>query len=265
MKLSLFTAAIVFCGSNFSSQAAVSVTSVGFTYTQNFDTLTQTVGSVAWANDATLQGWHLFTGATVPAPLTTYSAGTGSSLTGNIYSFGSSASPTDRALGAVASGSSYFGSPATGTTAAYMAVSLTNNSGAALNRIQFSYSGEQWRDSGAAAAQGITLQYGFGTTFSSVSTWTAPGGAFSWTGPLATGTTGPVDGNTVGLVANRGGTLTGLPWNIGTTLWLRWADINDPNEDHGLAIDNFKVLGVPEPAAFFIGALGLLRLLIRRR
>ena len=165
----------------------------------------------------------------------------------------------------MATGSVYFDTPAVGAAAAYLAVSLTNNSGAGLNSIEFGFSGEQWRNSGAGTSQGITLQYGIGATFSSVATWTAPGGNFDWSGPFATGAAGATDGNGVGFVANRGGILTGLPWNSGDTLWLRWTDLNDTGNDHGLAMDNFRVTAVPEASTFLIGALGMLQFLKRRR
>lgn len=262
-KFTIFAAMAVILASGPTSRAAVSVTSTSFTYLQNFNTLSAATGvGLPWTNDSTLTGWHLFTAA--GAPITSYSAGNGSDSTGNFYSFGATSTSTDRAFGAVASGSAYFGSVATGSVAGYAAVSLTNNTGIGLNRIGFTFSGEQWRNSGETATQGITLQYGFGPTFGGVTSWTSPGGNFNWTAPLG-GVAGAVDGNGAGLVANRGGMLTGLPWSAGSTLWLRWEDINDVGFDHGLAVDDFQVQFVPEPGALLIGSLALLRLLIRRR
>src|SRR5204863_10142841 len=93
---------------------------------QNFDTLITTGTNQPWANDttltigdSTLDGWSLFNGVASGTPITTYNSGTGSSNTGNFYSFGAAAA-TERALGGVASGGAYFGSPATGAVAGWI-------------------------------------------------------------------------------------------------------------------------------------------------
>ena len=93
----------------------------------------------------------------------------------------------------------------------------------------------------------LTLEYGFGSTFASVSTWlAAPGNGFNFTSPIHTATAAALDGN---LAANRttdlGGTLFNLSWTAGSTLWVRWIDSNDAGNDHGLAIDDVSInLGV---------------------
>src|SRR5204863_270250 len=84
----------------------------------------------------------------------TYNAGTGSSNTGALYSFGvAGTNPvTDRALGGVASST-------TGTI--YWAFKLTNNIGSTISLLNITYNGEQWRDGGATTpvAQTINFQY----------------------------------------------------------------------------------------------------------
>jgi hypothetical protein len=234
---------------------ALSVTSTAFSYSQDFDALETSGTGLAWTNDGTLPGWSLFNSAL--APVTTYAAGTGSSNTGRIYSFGS-ADSTERALGGVGSGG----------FSGWIAVAFTNDSGAALNGFSLRFDGEQWRNGGNTTAQTMVFQYGFGASFATVAAWTAPGGDFDWASPVATSTAAAVDGNAAGLVAARGGSLH-TPWAVGDTLWLRWAEVNNTGNDHGLAIDNLQlsVTAVPEPGtnALLLAGLATLGLLTHRR
>jgi hypothetical protein len=232
-------------------QAAV-VSYSGGTYSQNFNTLITSGTGQPWANDTvtpTLQGWNLYT--TAGADVTTYSAGAGTSATGSFYSFGTGTS-TERALGGVGSGS----------FSGYIALAIQNTTGGSLGEFTVSFNGEQWRNGGNAslAQQTMVLEYGFGATFATVSSWTAPGGNFNWASPVTAATAASVDGNAAGLVSSRGGTITGLNWTDTQTLWIRWAEINDTGNDHGLAIDDFTITAVPEPTNIALGifASGLL-------
>jgi uncharacterized protein len=216
------------------SWAAVSFT--GTTYTQNFDSLTILTTSQTWDNNSTLSGWYLFTAS--GTAITEYNAGTGSSNTGKFYSFGTN---SDRALGGLGSGGDYFGSPTGGAVAGWIAFAATNDSGANIDSVVISFDGEQWRNGGNDTAQTMVLEYGFGASFDAVANWTAPGGNFDWTSPVATSTAAAVDGNVAGLVSNKGGTLSSLNWTNGSTLWIRWIENNDAGNDHGLAIDNFSL------------------------
>jgi hypothetical protein len=229
---------------NLSAENLMSINFSG-SYSQDFDTLATSTSNL-WVNDATLTGWFLFNSLGSGTAITTYAAGNGSSTTGSFYSFGIDAT-SERALGAVGSGGAYFGSPATGNVAGWIAFAATNTTGSSITSVDVRFDGEQWRDSGAATVQTMILQYGFGSAFDSVSSWITPGGNFDWNSPVSTSTPAPVNGNGVGLVANRGGTLSGLEWTNGQTLWFRWADLNDVGNDHGLAIDNFA-LSIPTVA-----------------
>src|SRR6185369_827660 len=94
------------------------------------------------------------------------------------------------------------------------------------------------------------LEYGLGSAFTGV-TWTPPGGAFNWTSPVNTTTAGAVDGNTTGRVAGRGGAISNFGWNNGQTLWIRWVELNDPGNDHGLAIDDFSFSASVAPQLYW--------------
>lgn len=232
-------------------------------YNQNFDSLATAGSAHPWVDESTLPGWALFNAS--GTALGTYSAGTGSSATGGFYSYGS-VSSSDRALGGLGSGA-YFGSPAAGAIAGWIAVSFANDLGSTVVGLDIGWNGEQWRTGGNSTPQSMVFEYGFGDAFASVASWTAPGGDFDWTSPVATTTSAAVDGNAAGLVADRGGQLNQLAWAPGQTLWLRWLERNDAGNDHGLAVDDFSLAwrlltvepdpgpsnGVPDAG----GALGL--------
>ncbi len=263
MKTHLIAAAALVA--TVSAQAAVSLTSTAVPYTQNFDTLAATTaGNIAWSNDSTIVGWSLFNRDN--AAIGTYNANDGSSNIGSFYSFGTAGAP-DRALGSVASGGAYFGSPPSNALAGYIALAVTNNTGTALASISLSLDGEQWRNGGNTTPQSLGLEYGFGGTFASVASWRGVSD-FTFTSPVATATAAPVNGNVAGLVAGLGGSII-TNWAVGDTLWLRWSDLNDTGNDHGLAIDNLSlsVTAVPEPGttALLLAGLAVIGLLARRR
>ncbi len=229
--------------------AQISYTTAGSTYTQNFDSLDSANGNtnLTWTNNTTLPGWFLFV---QPAPGTapaTYRSSIGNDTTGSFYSFGQALpNNADRAFGSIASGGTYFGSPSSGSIAGWSAVGITNNTGMMLEQFTIQYDGEQWRAANTNA-QSLVLEYGFGSSFTTVAAWIAPGSGFNFTSPNLT-TGGAINGNdAANRVAGLGGTISDLEWNVGDTLWIRWADFNDAGNDHGLAIDNFSFTAVPEP------------------
>jgi hypothetical protein len=74
-----------------------------------------------------------------------------------------------------------------------------------------------------------------------------------------------VDGNNAGKVAGITATVTGINWQPGTDLWLRWDDVNNTGNDHGLAIDNLSFSAIPEPSSLALAGLGLLGAALFRR
>lgn len=260
---SLIALAAVAALSAGSANAAISVGSDSFSYTQNFDSLSTSTTATPWVNDGTLAGWSLFTSTLADAP--TLLGGNGGANTGSFYSFGASGSG-ERALGVVASGGTYFGSPASGAIAGYIAVAFTNDTGATLDGTVVAFNGEQWRNGGNTAAQQLSFEYGFGTSFGTVASWiAAPTGDV--VSPVIGATAAAVDGNAAGLVTGLGATING--WAAGQTLFLRWTDRNDVGNDHGLAIDNFSltVTPIPEPGALalMLAGLGAVGFVARRR
>lgn len=232
MLCGAFTAA-----STLASNAEAAVPFTGTAYTQNFDSLGDS-GALSWANDSTLPGWSLFRRPAPGTALTSITGGSGGSNAGAFYSFGSAAG--ERALGGVGSGGTYWGSPATNSVAGWLAASFTNDTTAEISSFNVSYDGEQWRDGGNTSPQTMVFEYGFGSSFTAVSFWTAPGGTFDFISPHTTAT-GALDGNdAANRVAGLGGTISSS-WPAGETLWLRWIEHNDAGNDHGMAVDNFAL------------------------
>lgn len=186
-------------------------------YSEEFDVFLGTSG--IWTDDSTIPGWF--------SNRTTYLTGSGTATNGSLYSFGSAAG--ERALGSIASGS-------TGTV--YYGVQLVNNTTATIDALDISYFGEQWRNGGNTTAHKLDFAYQVNATSLATGTW-ANFDALDFTGPIATATAGALDGN-----ANRvalSSTLSGLSLAPGQQLWLRWEDVNDVGNDHGLAIDQLDV------------------------
>lgn len=244
------------------AHADISVTSPAFSYSETFDTLSTSTTASPWVNDSTVVGWSLINGAVAAVP--TILGGTGSANTGSFYSFGATGS-TERALGSTASGGAYFGSPLAGAVAGWIALSLNNASGGTLDSFTVAFNGEQWRNGGNTSVQSLVLEYGFGGSFGAVAGWT-PIATFN--SPVVGSTAAALDGNAAGLVSGLGATVA-APWAAGNTLWLRWSDLNEVGNDHGLAIDNVNVsVGVvPEPQAWalMLAGLGALGFIARRR
>jgi uncharacterized protein len=195
---------------------------VNFTgsYSENFDTLANTATSSTLPTD-----WLIAeTGANAN---TTYTAGTGSGNAGDTYSFGAAGS-TDRALGVLRSGSLI---PNFGT-------SFTNNTGGALTSLNVSYQGEQWRLGTAGRADRLDFQYSTNATSLATGTWVDVD-ALDFSSVVTTGTAGLLDGNVN--KATVASTISGLNIAAGSTVWVRWQDLDATGADDGLAIDNFSI------------------------
>jgi autotransporter-associated beta strand protein len=250
--IATFTA-LLLVGWSSESSAQVLYSTAGSSYGQDFNTLATTGGSLTWANNSTLTGWSLFSTASSSTPVTTIAIDNGTSNSGGFYSFGSTSS-TERALGGQGSGTFYGSSITSGNVAGYIAVNLRNTTGSSLSKITVGFDGEQWANGGNTTAQSMVMEYGFGSSFSGVSTWTAAPTAFNWSSPVvsASGTSRVVlDGNaSANRVAGVGGTITlASAWANLADLWIRWIERNDSGNDHALAIDNFSFSAAASGAA----------------
>jgi endonuclease/exonuclease/phosphatase family metal-dependent hydrolase len=204
------------------------------TYSQNFDSLTTIVGaSVAWTNNVTLSGWYA-SKSVAPTDVTNYNAGTGSSTSGSLYSFGSAAS-SERGFGSLASS-------ATGDIA--YGLRCVNDTGFARTNIVISYTGEQWR-AGNVATQTLAFAYQIGLALTNADArdtqnWIAfPALNFN---SVNTNTPQALNGNAAtNRVVFTNISLTGLVVPAGQELFVRWFDMDDSGFDNGLALDDFTI------------------------
>lgn len=191
-------------------------------YNQNFDGLAN-----SGTSSVTPTGW-MFSESGANAN-TTYIAGTGSSNTGDTYSFGSAAS-TERAFGGLRSGALI---PTFGFY-------VTNNYGATITGIQITYTGEQWRLGTAGRSDRLDFQYSLNATTLATGSWIDVD-ALDFISPNTTGPPSALDGN---LAANRtvlSTIITNLNISNGTSFFFRWNDLDASDADDGLSIDDFTL------------------------
>jgi hypothetical protein len=264
-----------------SAQTSLSYTTAASVYSNNFDspTLLNTGSGNAWNNNTPptgMSGWSAWRAGSsgvsgvrdsTTTGQTAYGADAGTATTGGIFSFGSSGS-TERA----------FGSQATNTTGDLLIMfAVLNNTGVTLTQFTFGWDFEQWRNNGNTAAHSLVLDYSVRTNNSFTSGlsslndasfttgFTAPGGNWNGTSVVNTATAAAVDGNVAGLVAGRGGTVTGISWAPNTLLIIRFWDDNNTGNDHSLGIDNVTFSAVPTPGSALLAGVGLLAAARRRR
>lgn len=229
--------------------AQVSYPTQGSLYSQNFDGLFSVVptNNTITAGAILPAGWSfLEAGANAN---TTLRVDPGTQGTGDTYLFGATAS-NERAFGSYASGSlsNQFG------------IQLINNSGSTINSFTITYDGEQWKDggSGTAVFNKLTFSYAFGAASLTNGTYQNTT-ALDFTALVNnTSADAAKDGNNASFRTAGITTTISDPWTAGTSLWLRWSDLNETGNDDGLAIDNFSLTTpVPEPRVLAFLGLGL--------
>ncbi|MBN1320392.1 MAG: hypothetical protein JXA87_06050 [Thermoleophilia bacterium] len=207
------------------ADGTVSLTTLGSAYTENFDTL----ASSGTSNTVPNGWWFDESGANANG---LYTAGTGSSNTGDTYSYGATGA-TERAFGGLRSGS----------LIPWYRADFQNNTGSTITSLTISYYGEQWRLGVADAATRTTrpelLRFGLSVVL-----------PYSWVNyasldfspPITTGTIGALDGNAAANRTLLSYTITGLSIAPGATFYLRWEDVDAaPGADDGMAIDDFSL------------------------
>jgi predicted extracellular nuclease len=209
-----------------SAWAQAPLTTAGTPYTQNFDTLANTGTS-----STTPVGWVFAETGTNANTL--YNTGTGSSNTGDTYSFGAATS-SERALGGLQSGSLV---PTIGA-------SFVNQTGTTVTRLGISYTGEHWRLGTAGRTDRLDFQYSTTATSLADGAW-AHVDALDFSSPTTGGTVGLRDGNAAANRTTVSFTIVGLQVAPGATVWIRWTDFNASGADDGLAVDDFSI--TPNP------------------
>ena len=205
---------------------AISLTTDGVAYTQNFDTLSNTAGSTT--NNLTIPGWFMTESGGGARDNEQYAVDTGASTTGDTYSYGAAAS-TERALGEERSG----------TLIPLFGAAFTNNTGAAITSLDISFTGEEWRLGTAGRTDQLTFQYSTDATDLVTGTWTTVN-ALNFITP-DTATVGAKNGNAAADQTALSSTITGLNIPAGASVFIRWNDVDATGADDGLAIDNFSI------------------------
>jgi hypothetical protein len=250
----LFRFLMVFC-SFFAAFGTVAKADIVLTdsttsYTQDFDTLASTgaTGTVVPF------GWYF--NETGTGANTSYGVGTGSSTTGNTYSFGASGS-TERAFGGLLSG----------TVVPTIGARFINQGTTAIEKLSVSYRGELWRLGAPSREDRLDFEYSTDATSLSLTagTWTGLS-TLNFVTPDQTGTAGARDGNS--LFTNLAGEIS-VTLNPNEVIWFRWKDFNVSGSDDGLAIDNFSVTAsflapIPEPGAMLLTGVASLAIAGRR-
>lgn len=216
--------------------------------TEDFDTLATSGTTNPYNQGATIAGFYFTNFGGTDILQTNYRAGNGGSSTGGTYSFGAGGS-TDRAFGSLASN-------ATGTI--QFGVQIKNDTNKFITNFTVDYIGEQWRNGGNANSQKLTFHYSTDATSLTTGTYTAAS-ALDFTSPIASTSVSNLDGNAAANRTTINSTVNlSTPLAAGSSLWLRWTDVNDANNDHGLAIDNFsfRATAVPAPSSVAVMALG---------
>jgi uncharacterized repeat protein (TIGR01451 family) len=191
-------------------------------YTQDFTTLAS-----SGASSNRPAGWEFVESGTNANA--TYTAGTGSSNTGDTYSFGAAAS-ADRALGGLQSGSLV---PLVGGF-------FSNDTGSTITSLEIAYTGEQWRLGALARIDRLDFQYSLNATSLNTGTWVDVD-ALDFIAPTSAGAVGALDGQSAANRTAISGVIAGISVPPSATFRIRWVDLNASGADDGVAIDDFTL------------------------
>jgi predicted extracellular nuclease len=205
---------------------SVSLNALGTAATENFDTLSNVAGSTT--NTALPTGWYITEGGGGARDNEQYAVDTGSSTTGDIYSYGAPGS-TERALGQLRSG----------TLIPLFGAKFTNNTGATITSLDVSYNGEEWRLGTAGRTDQMNFEISTNATDLSTGTYTNVS-ALNFVTP-DTVTVGAKNGNAAADRTAKSSTITGLNIPAGAIFFIRWNDQDASGADDGLAVDDFSI------------------------
>ncbi len=224
----------------------------GGTYQQNFNTLANTPTSTTtteqtftWTNNSTLAGWYATRTDTAFEDTYSTSAGVANAPSGGLLSYGPNAN-SDRALGAL------------GNRAYSWGVRLVNDTGITLTEFTVSYTGETWLQ--LANTRDIYTSYQiFNSGDGSLTSGTYTGiSELTYTSPGGTSTNGFITSS------NLSHTVTGINWEHGQELWIRFNN-QQVSAASGVAMDDFSFSAIPEPSTYALLGLGLGALVWLRR
>jgi hypothetical protein len=209
------------------SHAQIIVNSASLLHQQDFNALDTTS-----ANSSNLPiGWEIFEAGSSAAANNEYKGNSGTSTTGDVYSYGSPGS-TDRSLGSL-------GTPG---NKAFYGATFRNSTGVEITSIAIRYRGEQWRR-GTSLSDTLIFRYSY-TAYNIADTlsskWTIHNNLSLTTIFSGTPTSVAINGNAAG---NHVTITDTLPVNIppGDSILIEWVDKDATGSDEGLAVDDLSV------------------------
>jgi len=216
------------------------VSYTGGSYAENFDSFLAPVpgNNTVQSTPVLPTGW-LFVETGSGANLT-YRVHNGGGNTGDTYVFGATSS-AERAIGGVASGS----------LTSQWGIYIVNNTGYTLSEFTVTYKGEQWRDGGSPTSVPNTIGFSYSIGATSLTSGTYLNvNQLDFVAPVNNLTADVIlDGNLAVNQVNKTHTITGISWTNGTSLYLRWSDINETGNDDGMGIDDFSFSAQGTPPA----------------
>lgn len=203
---------------------SISISTTGAAYNEDFNSL-----SISGASSTMPNGWYILeTGANAN---TLYNTGTGTSNTGDTYSFGDDAS-SDRTLGSLYSSNLI---PLVGAK-------FTNNTPHTINKLMVTYTGKTWRIGAANRVDRYDFQLSTNASALNVGAWDdydlldyiTPGDPTTGGGYLRHSE----------LISSP---ITGFSVSPGSTFWIRFDDYNSAGADDGMGIDNWSITAYMSP------------------
>ncbi len=195
-------------------------------YTESFDGMGPTGTSY-------LNGWTAirWAGTGTVGEVLTMQVTDGSSNTGAIYNVGTTGTD-DRSFGSLGSGS----------TVPRFGASFLNSTGSGITTIALTGLMEQWRTgSNNTVTETYTFEYSLDATDLSTGTWT-PVTSFDLVEKIISSIAAePLDGNLAENQTAISANIVGISWTAGSTLWIRWSDVNDLGSDGICTIDNLEI------------------------
>ena len=227
-----------------STALPISIVDLSVPYQQNFDSL----ASSGLGHTALPLGWVIHeSGNSADGK---YTPSTGSSNTGDTYSFGAGGS-TERALGGLRSSNliPLFGAQ------------FRNDTGQVMTGWSISYWGEQWRLGTTNRQDWLRFGYSLDATSLTNGTWVSVP-ALDFGSPSTSGPVGQKNGNDSAYRTYLSHTIDGLGIEPGQTWWIRWTDDDVFGADDGLAVDDLVISfrGFGGPAALPEGGSGTILL-----
>ncbi|MCH8525862.1 MAG: PEP-CTERM sorting domain-containing protein [Kiritimatiellae bacterium] len=235
-----------------SAAASVIITTAGQTYTQDFQSLQELTGGSNSGTDSTwsnnpltdgangLAGW--FAPTTNARRVNNNTNATGYNNTNRILYHTNTGDSNNRSLGVGMNGNSF-------------GVAFLNDTGGTLNAADIDFRVEQWRTGEA------TLNFGYQIVGSQPTS--LPGSGWTAVPELTqsamdtSGTNGPI--STL-QTAQKTHTLSGLDWQAGDYLFLRWERTSGGTGT--LTIDDLSVTAIPEPSTLALLGIAVLAGLI---